>query len=244
MGRQTVFQRAIFGRVSPPAYPSYVDFDRFLDVARLIALDEFIRGRIESHIEQRKDSFFLNQHRLDQAAPYVPGVREIWLTQTPPGVPYDYMNLDKPGLWKPTAAAEEFKPLMDFIAGLPFAETGRILIIYDDGGNAVPAHRDHRDPDICHEFIWMRTNFDKRFYVLNPATAEKRYIHSHSAWFDSVNQFHGADGGENLSFSIRVDGIFTDALRRQIPFPTTGRAAAPAIWAGLATSSSNARPSV
>jgi hypothetical protein len=37
--------------------------------------------------------------------------------------------------------------------------------------------------------------------------------------FDSVNQFHGADAKEDLSLSIRVDGIFTDEFRAKIPFP-------------------------
>ena len=211
-------------------YPSYVDFDRFIDVDRLRALDGFIAERIEHHIQTEQDSFFLNQHTLEANAPYVPGVREIWLSKTLPGVPYDYLDLDKPALWAPTAAAEEFAPLMDFIATLPFAATGRALIIYDDGGNEVPAHRDHIDPELCHEFIWMRTRFNKRFYMLDPSTGAKKYVTSHSAWFDSVNQFHGADGSDELSFSIRVDGVFTDEFRRRIPFAEVG-AAAPAVWA-------------
>ena len=214
-----------------PQYPTYVDFDRFIDVDRLRSLDGFIRERIEHHIREEKDSFFLNQHRLDDSSPYVPGVREIWLTRTVPGIPYDYLDLDKPDRWEPTEAAVEFAPLMDFVATLPFEETGRILIIYDNGGNAVPAHRDHTDADICNEFIWMRTNFDKQFYMLNPETGEKLTVASHSAWFDSVNQFHGAEASDRLTFSIRVDGIFDDAFRASIPYPSEGRSAAPAYFA-------------
>lgn len=215
-------------------YPSYVDFDRFIDVDRLGALDGFIAERIEHHIRTEQDSFFLNQHRLEADSPYAPGVREIWLTQTPPGTPYDYLDLDKPDLWLPTAAAEEFAPLTAFIESLPFAATGRVLIIYDNGGNSVPAHRDHTDMNICHEFIWMRTRFNKQFYMLDAASGAKKYVNSHSAWFDSVNQFHGADACDSLSFSIRVDGIFNDELRRQIPFSEERRSATPSVWA-LAT---------
>jgi len=120
-------------------YPSYVDFDQFVDVERLRTLDAFIIERIRRHIEEEKDSFFLNQHRLEGASPYQPGVREIWLSETLPGTPYDYLDLDKPELWRPTAAAIEFEPVMSFIATLPFSATGRILIIYDNGGNIVPA---------------------------------------------------------------------------------------------------------
>lgn len=213
------------------AYPSYVDFDRYIDVARLRALDGFIADRIGHHIRQRQDSFFLNQHRLDADAPHAPGVREIWLSRTRPGTPYDYLDLDRPGKWEPTDAAGEFAPLMEFIATLPFAATARMLIIYDNAGNPVPAHRDHEDPGLCHEFIWMRTRFTKRFYMLDPPSGRRDYVRSHSAWFDSVNQYHGADGSDELSFSIRVDGVFSDALRAQIPFCGERPSATPALWA-------------
>lgn len=212
-------------------YPSYVDFDSFLDVPRLTALDGFIKSRIGGHIRAEQDSYFLNQHRLEADAPHEPGVREIWLSRTLPGTPYDYLDLNRPDLWIPTAAAQEFKPLMDFIATLPFAATGRILIIYDNAGHSVPAHRDHTDINLRHDFIWMRTNFDKQFYVLNPQSGEKLYIKSHSAWFDTVNQFHGADGSGTLSFSIRVDGVFDEDLRSVIPSCPDNRAAAAALWA-------------
>ena len=56
---------------------------------------------------------------------------------------------------------------------------------------------------------------------------------SYTAWFDSVNQYHGADASDGLSFSIRVDGIFSDSFRSMIPFPPTNRAAAPSIWASM-----------
>ena len=120
---------------------------------------------------------------------------------------------------------------MAFIATLPFRETGRIIIMYDDSGRAVTAHRDHDSAELCHEFIWFRTNLSKPFYMLNPDTGEKLYVSSHSAWFDTVNQYHGADGSGGLSFSIRVDGIFTDDFRSRIPFPKQNRSAAATLWA-------------
>jgi hypothetical protein len=41
-------------------------------------------------------------------------------------------------LWRPTPAADEFRPLMDLIATLPFAETARIMIMCDDTGRGGP----------------------------------------------------------------------------------------------------------
>lgn len=214
-------------------YPSYKSFDEFINVAKLQSLDEYITERIKAHIKTEKDDFFLNLHRLDENSPYQPGVREIWLTRTKSGVPYDYLDLDRTDVWQFTEAAEEFAELMDFIAALPFKATGRMLIIYDDSGAAVPAHRDHTETDICHEFIWFRTNLKKPFYMLNHQTNEKLYVESYSAWFDSVNQYHGSESKDGLSFSIRVDGVFTDEFRRKIPKPPANAASTPSYWACL-----------
>jgi hypothetical protein len=120
---------------------------------------------------------------------------------------------------------------MEFIATLPFKATARMLIMYDEGGRAVSAHRDHDSADLCHEFIWFRTNLDKPFYMLDPSTGRRLNVAGHSAWFDTVNQFHGADATGALSFSIRVDGVFSDEFRAGIPFPEINRSSAPSVWA-------------
>jgi hypothetical protein len=62
-------------------------------------------------------------------------------------------------------------------------------------------------------------------------TGAKKYVETYSAWFDSVNQFHGSDPSEGLSFSIRVDGKFTDEFKKQIPRPEFNRASTPSYWA-------------
>lgn len=219
------------------AFPCYKSFDEFIDVERLRSLDGYITERIERHIETEKDEFFLNIHRLDADAPYQPGVREIWLTRTKPSAPHNYLDLDRAELWEQSEAADEFALLMNFIRTLPFETTGRMLVIYDATGKAVPAHRDHLDSEVCNEFVWFRTNLRKPFYVLNQRSGEKKYIESHSAWFDAVNQYHGSESVEGLSFSIRVDGKFTDEFRRLIPKPEYNAASTPALWACASSSS-------
>ena len=222
-------------RVDPRiTYPCYKSFDEFCDVQSLRSLDDFIRERIESRLATREDNrFYTGPFLLDAAAPDRPGSRMIYLAQSTH--PDSYFDLDKPELWEPTEAASEFSPLMEFIAALPFAKTARMLIIYDDTGRAVSAHRDHMSYEVCHEFVWFRTNLDKPFYMLNPETNEKKYVESYSAWFDTVNQFHGGDSREGLSFSIRVDGVFTDEFRKRIPVPAFNRASTPALWACTST---------
>lgn len=215
------------------SYPSYKNLDPFIDVERLKSLDGFITERIEARLAKARDlQFYTGPFLLDEESPHLPGSRMVYLSRSKE--PDDYYHLDRTDLWEPSEEAEEFAPLMDFIATLPFKATGRMLIMYDDSGRGISAHRDHDSQELCHEFIWFRTNFNKPFYMLNPQTGEKLYVKSHSVWFDTVNQYHGADANGGLSISIRVDGVFADEFRRRIPFPPQIRSAAPALWAQAA----------
>lgn len=214
------------------SYPSYKSFDEFVDLDALKALDGYVRSRVERRLAAEQDRrFYTGPFLLDPSAADRPGTRMIYLSRSTRAD--DYYDLNNPDVWEPTKEAEEFSALMGFINKLPFRRTGRILIIYDDAPRPVSAHRDHDDIGLCHEFIWFRTNLDKPFYMLNPDTGEKRYVQSHCAWFDTVNQFHGGDGRDGLTFSMRVDGVFDDDFRRRIPVPADNPAAAPALWAAL-----------
>jgi hypothetical protein len=216
--------------IGKPAYPSYKDLDGFIDIEWLKSLDGYIAERIERRLAKARDlAFYTGPFLLDDEAPSLPGSRLVYLAKSK--FEENYYDLDKTELWEPSEEAEEFSELMDFIDTLPFRAKGRMIIMYDDSGRAVTAHRDHDSAELCHEFIWFRTSFKKPFYMLNPQTSEKLYVRSHGAWFDTVNQFHGADASGGLSFSIRVDGIFTDEFRSRIPFPETTRSSAPSLWA-------------
>jgi hypothetical protein len=216
-----------------PLYPSYVDLDPHIDVDRLKALDGFVTERLSARLEAAGDlAFDTGPFLLGGDAPRLPGSRLVHLART--DAKDDYYALDRTELWRPAPEAEEFAPLMDFIATLPFAATGRMIIMYDFNGRAVPAHRDHDSPALCHEFVWFRTNLSKPLYMLNPASGERLEVRSHGAWFDTVNQYHGADAAPGLTFSIRVDGRFTDAFRAMIPIAAANPASAPALWAAQA----------
>lgn len=214
-------------------YPSYKSFDEFINIERLKSLDDYINEKIKHHITTRAEEYFLNAYRLDADSLHQPGAREIWLSRPALADASAYDYLDKTELWELTEEAENYSLLMDFIGTLPFKATGRMLIIYDDAATHVPAHRDHLDTDICHEFVWFRTNSRKPFYMLNHKTGEKKYVEGYTAWFDAVNQFHGTDAVEGLSFSIRVDGVFSDEFRKLIPTPAFNRASTPAFWASI-----------
>lgn len=211
-------------------YPSYKSLDEFIDVERLKALDgyiaEFIRKRIETTQDERFQTGALT---LAFRGAKRPGSRIIYLTNS--SGPFTYSQLERAELWQRTADAAALPLLMSFIDTLPFASTARMIIMYDDGGSAVTAHRDHNDTEKCHEFVWFRTNRTKPLYLLERKTGAKCYVESYSAWFDTVNQFHGADAAPGLSFSLRVDGTWNDAFRKLIPTPACNLASTPALWA-------------
>lgn len=213
-------------------YPSYTSFDDFIDVERLRSLDGYIRSRIERHIFTNEDpKFYTGPFTLRENAAGRPGSRMIYLAES--SEPDSYFDLDREGLWQPTAACNEFALLVDFIKTLPFKSTGRMMIMYDNVPREVPAHRDHTETDVCHEFLWFRTNLSKPFYLLNVETLEKKYVTGYTAWFDTVNQFHGSEPCDHLAFSIRVDGRFTDEFKASIPLPSTNLASTPSYWACL-----------
>jgi hypothetical protein len=211
-------------------YPSYKSFDDIIDVERLKSLDGYLVKKIREQLQRRDQEQFhagvLKQKFWQRA---VPGTLVIPLTKSTR--PFNYLDLDKAELWERTEKADEFSELMAFIDTLPFKKMARIMIMCEDGGRGTTAHRDHGNQDINHEFIWFRSSFTKPFYMYSSKTKVKKYVESYSAWFDSVNQYHGSESTKGLSFSIRVDGTFSDELRAQIPVPTKNRASTPSKWA-------------
>jgi hypothetical protein len=235
VGRVVLERMVHNARVDPGIrYPCYKSFDDLIDVERLKSLDAYLTSKIEEHKKEHDEVFYTGPMTLKASSPKLPGSRIINLSKrnTAGGSIFlEYFDLNKADEWAISDEANEFALLMDFIATLPFKTTARMMIMYDEGGHAVTPHRDHPLTGRCHEFVWFRTNLNKPFYLLNPKTGEKRYVESYSAWFDTVNQFHGAEPYNGMSVSIRVDGTFTDEFRKRIPVPKRNPASAPALWA-------------
>lgn len=226
-GNRTVEGYEVDPRIT---YPSYKAFDDIVDVEWLKSLDGYLVEKIRQQLQLRdQERFHSGPFKLKFWQRAVPGALVIPLTASVR--PFSYFDLDKPELWERTDKVDGFAELMAFIDTLPFKATARMIILCEDGGAGTTAHRDHGNPDVCHEFIWFRTNFNKPFYLYDDKTKVKKYVESHSAWFDSVNQYHGSEATRSLSFSIRVDGLFSDEFKARIPVPSTNRASTPSLWA-------------
>ena len=215
-------------------YPCYKSFDEYIDVEKLKSLDGYLKKKVVSYLKTGQcQEFHTGFQKLKLMSPTKPGSKLIPLAVSKR--PYEYLDLDKPDLWEPSECANDFADLMDFIATLPFKTTARIIIMADDQGRAVSAHRDHTLTNVKHEFIWFRTNLEKPFSLQDIKSKKKVGVKSYSAWFDTVNQFHGSDSTGKLAISIRVDGIFSDEFRAQIPIPECNPASTAALWACLSS---------
>jgi hypothetical protein len=64
-----------------PRYPSYVDLDPFIDVARLRALDGYVRERLQQRIDRERDlAFYTGPFVLREEEATVPGARMVALS--------------------------------------------------------------------------------------------------------------------------------------------------------------------
>jgi hypothetical protein len=79
------------------------------------------------------------------------------------------------------------------------------------------------DPDIPEEavsgqiteFIHIKTDCDRPFYVIDPTTKDKKYITTRVAWWDE-RDWHGGEPINRPTYTVRVNGRFTDEFKKSI----------------------------
>lgn len=106
-------------------------------------------------------------------------------------------------------AIKQFESLMAWIKNQNiFKEIGRTIILLNDPYSKAIEHSDYADgKSRKDQFIWMNPLQRKKFFVKDGDT--KHYVDSKVAFFDSAN-IHGTDPSDISTFSIRVDGKFTE----------------------------------
>jgi hypothetical protein len=76
-----------------------------------------------------------------------------------------------------------------------------------NGMNVVKPHRN--------EFIHVRPNTKKAMYLWDPETKNKTYLNTRAAWWNDVD-WHGGERIMEQSYSLRIDGKFTDEFRKKL----------------------------
>lgn len=132
---------------------------------------------------------------------------------------------DRPGERQLTEEAKYFPEVVDWVLKLKghvFEHIGRVIFFvceHDgipfehrdlDAKNGVNVIKPHRN-----EFIHIRPNTKKGFYIWDPEKKNKIYINSRAAWWNDVD-WHGGEKIMEQSYSLRIDGKFTDEFREKL----------------------------
>jgi hypothetical protein len=125
--------------------------------------------------------------------------------------------------WTPDA--ELFPELKIWLENLVeqkvFKHLGRIIFFKSEHDCLMPLHRDLILPDEHdyfphrHEFIHVRPNLDKPFYIWDAETDEKILTDKQAIWFNDQD-WHAGGRVNKQSYSLRIDGPFTDEFRERL----------------------------
>jgi hypothetical protein len=146
--------------------------------------------------------------------------------------PYIYYYLWEEGSWddrtaprKLTPEAEYFPTVVKWVeslVGTVFKDIGRVIFFHCEADGIPFEHRDldakngmnqsfpHRN-----EFIHIRPNTKKAFYIWDPEKKNKVYLNTRAAWWNDQD-WHGGERIMEQSYSLRIDGKFTEEFRKKL----------------------------
>ena len=111
--------------------------------------------------------------------------------------------------------------LENLVTSNVFEHLGRIIFFKAEHDCIMPMHRDLIYPeendyfDHRHEFLHLRTKLDKPFYIWDRDTDTKILTDSHATFFNDQD-WHAGGRTNKQTFSLRVDGVFTQEFRERI----------------------------
>lgn len=148
--------------------------------------------------------------------------------------PYIYYFLWDQGSWNDRSAPRQLTPEADFfpntvkwvedtITNNIFESIGRVIFFHCEADGIPFEHRDLdanngilADNDYTphrNEFIHIRPNTKKSFYIWDPELKNKIYLNTRAAWWNDQD-WHGGERIMEQSYSLRIDGKFTEEFRK------------------------------
>jgi len=120
-------------------------------------------------------------------------------------------------------SAKYFPELMQWISSLIdqniFRSIGRSMFFIQEAGGISFEHSDPsidpEYPEIPSEFIHIRPNLLRPFYIRDKQTDHKYYIDTQVAYWNDQD-CHGGDPIMEPSYAFRIDGVFTEEFRKKI----------------------------
>ena len=145
--------------------------------------------------------------------------------------PYIYYFLWEEGSWdnrttprKLTEEAAYFPNVVKWVEktitnGI-FEHIGRVIFFVCDADGISWEHRDLSDEQGTqgysphrNEFIHIRPNLERPFYLWDPENKNKHYVNARAAWWNDQD-WHGGEKVRRQSYGLRIDGKFTEEFRK------------------------------
>lgn len=147
--------------------------------------------------------------------------------------PYIYYFLWEEGSWDDRTAPRKLTEESKYFPGVVkwveemitdniFEHIGRVIFFHCEADGIPFEHRDldannginntspHRN-----EFIHVRPNTKKAFYLWDPELKNKTYINTRAAWWNDQD-WHGGEQIMEQSYGLRIDGKFTEQFRQEL----------------------------
>jgi hypothetical protein len=147
--------------------------------------------------------------------------------------PYIYYFLWEDGSWDDRTAPRKLTPEAEYFPNVVkwvekmisdgiFENIGRVIFFHCEADGIPFEHRDldaRNGIDVVkphrNEFIHIRPNTKKAFYLWDPETKDKTYLNTRAAWWNDTD-WHGGERIMEQSYSLRIDGKFTEEFRKQL----------------------------
>ena len=116
-----------------------------------------------------------------------------------------------------TPEIHQFPGLQQFLESLPLAELGRVTLIVNRPFCDVEVHADRKpEQDHFDHFIHLTPDYrDKQFFLYDTEKCEEIPVNSNAIFFNHA-AYHGVHCKGHRSYSIKVDGVFSDELLQKM----------------------------
>ena len=123
---------------------------------------------------------------------------------------------------KPLPEQEHFPGVVRWVENLKqegiIEHIGRVIFFVSESSTKPFEHRDldadtptYTDHNI--EFIHIRPNTKRGFYIWDPETKRKHYVNSHACFFNDQD-WHGGEFSMEQEYGLRVDCKFTEEFKK------------------------------
>ena len=148
--------------------------------------------------------------------------------------PYIYYFLCEEGNWdirdsqrKKTEESKYFPNVVKWVENLVqqniISHIGRVIFFHCEHDGKAFEHRDmYAIPgetqdykDNPNEFIHVRNNTKRGFYLWDPEKRSKTYINSNSSWWNDQD-WHGGETSKEQEYGLRIDCKFTDEFKKKL----------------------------